>query len=140
MKRLLLVVALGLATVGCAGDDPVTPLTTSEYSAQGNAFCDQMNAELDALSVKASSGVSPEVERDIFVQAGEVSRQAIDALFDLEAPAALLDERQALLELMQEQRTLIERLNNGADLVDEITDVNQRFDAEAMAIWPSCTT
>jgi hypothetical protein len=139
MKRLLLIVTFALVTLGCGGDDPGPPLTQVDYAAEGNAICDQMNAELDALSVRASQSTSPEEGRDLFVQANLISRDAIDALFDLSPPTSLIDDRQSLLELVDERRDLIERTNSGEDFFDEITDVNTKFEDEARSIWPSCT-
>lgn len=139
VKRMLLVFVVAIATVACGGDDAAVPLTEPEYSAQGNAICEQMNAELDALAVQASSGVSPEDERQIFVQANEISRSAIESLFDLVPPASLADDRQVLRELVDERRQLLERLTNGEDLGEEVTEINLHFDAAARRIWPSCT-
>lgn len=140
MKRLLLILSIALLTLGCGGDDPGPPLTQADYATEGNAICDQMNAELDALSVLASQSISPEEDRDLFVQANLISRDAIDALFDLSPPTSLIDDRQSLLELVDERSDLIERMNNGEDFFDEITDVNMKFEDEARSIWPDCTT
>ena len=139
MKKLLFVLALALGVAACGGDEPAAPLTEVAYSAQGNAICDQMNAQLDGLALQVSQGVSPQAEREIFDQANDVSRQAIDALFELSPPTSLVEERAGLLELVEERRQLIERLNNGEDLFDELVVVNEQFDTEAQSIWPSCT-
>jgi hypothetical protein len=140
MKRLLLIVTFALVALGCGGDDPGPPLIQGDYATQGNAICEQMNAELDALSVRASQSISPEEDQDLFVQANLISRDAIDALFDLSPPTSLVDDRQSLLDLVDERRDLIERMNNGEDFFDEIIDVNTKFEDEARSIWPSCTT
>ena len=138
MKRPLFILTIALATLGCGGDSSGPPLTQGGYSAQGNAICVQMNAELDALTVRASQSLSPEQDRDLFVEANLISREAIDALFALSPPTLLIDDRLSLLELVSERRNLIERMNDGADVIDEITVVTMKFEEEAQLIWPSC--
>ena len=133
MKRPLFILTIALATLGCGGDSSGPPLTQGGYSAQGNAICVQMNAELDALTVRASQSLSPEQD-----QANLISREAIDALFALSPPTLLIDDRLSLLELVSERRNLIERMNDGADVIDEITVVTMKFEEEAQLIWPSC--
>ena len=138
--RLLLIITFALVILGCGADGPGPPLTQSAYATQGNTICEQMNAELDALSIRASQSISPEEGRDLFVQANLISRDALDALFDLSPPTSLVNGRQSLLELVEERRDLIERMHNGEDFFDEITDVNLKFEDEARSIWPNCTT
>ena len=141
MRYLSILFVAGALLLACSSDDPGPALSTSAYTAQGNGICDGMNAELDALSRQASAGdLSPEEERDLFIQANTISRDAIDALFDLSPPESLVDERESLLALVEERRQLIDQASNGTDVFDEITEVNERFEAQARAIWPSCTT
>lgn len=142
MKRLAITLLMGLVVLGCGDSDPqpTEPLTQAAYSAQGNAICEQMNADLDALSIQVAAGVSPEEERDLFVEANRVSSGAIAALFELTPPASLVDDRQSMLDLVEARRQLIQRMGNGEDLSEQLLAVNQQFEDEARSIWPSCTT
>jgi len=141
MKRLMTLLIMTIAVFGCSSEgepEPTGPLTESAYSAQGNAICEQMNADLDALSLRMAAGISPEVERDIFRQANTISSEAIMSLFELSPPGSLVDDRQLLFDIVEERRQLVERTNNGEDLAQDFLVVNQRFEDAAQAIWPSC--
>ena len=139
MKRVLLVLVIALAAVGCGSDEPGPPLSAADYGAQGNAVCDKMNADLDRLSAKFSSDMSPEQQRDLSIEANTISRDAINELFTLTPPASLETQRQLLLDLAEERRELIDRMNNGENLVDRINEVNLDFEIEAATVWPSCS-
>lgn len=140
MKRLLLVLTLAFVVASCSSDEPGPPLSVAEYGAQGDAICDQMNADLDRLAGEFSPDLNPEEQRDLSIEANTISRDAIDDLFRLSPPASLVDQRQTLLDLAQERRDLISRMNNGESLIDQINTVNQDFEIEAAAVWPRCTS
>ena len=105
-----LLVAIALVTAACGGDDA---LSRDEYIAQGNAICEDSNAQIEAifLEVFADFPEEPtpqqlaEVAHDITDQMTPIIEGQLADLRDLAAPegdedllAALFDDVEAVLD------------------------------------------
>jgi hypothetical protein len=125
-------VAVALASAACGDDDR---LTAEEFVEQANERCAAFRLEDDAAAEEAFSGDAEPSEEDIqaFLD-GAIPRvqELLDDLDDLEPPAELADDVDALLE--DGRAALAELEAGGAALLLSGEDPFEEVDRQALAL------
>jgi hypothetical protein len=89
--RAALAIPVVLAAVGCGGEDS---LSRSEWAARANAICLETLKQVEALGQPVSSDdylrITPKVQ--------ELGRKGIERLRDLDAPRAIADDAERMIE------------------------------------------
>lgn len=130
---------LSMAFASCGGSESGGALSETEYLAQGNALCVEVNEEIAALSAEYGDQLDADQRVEFAERANAIGEGIFPRLFALEPPA----ERQDAHDLAQDLFAVFERMRDdlgaGEDIsVEEMSIAAQTVQFQLITIWPQC--